>query len=102
VHIGGAEMAIPGKREKVEHFCFFFNLDDRPQREAYSKKLTEIYNEPKIKNLSVKEYIKKHKEGGPDGFMELDQVWKMIEYDFMPDANKKPYIEKSSLDESIP
>jgi len=90
-----------GKREKVVHHCELFNLEEKSERTAYGKKMSEILSDENCKGFVAKEITKKVKIFSPDESIEQDQVWKLIEWDVYP-AKEKPYTEKKTAEEDIP
>lgn len=94
-------MAIHGRKPKVTHFAFFYNLETPEGRNKYADKLSEILSNDLAQNIVAKEYVKKYEEMGPDKGYKEDQVWKLVEYDIFPEK-EKPYTEKRTAEEDIP
>lgn len=88
-------------KQQVIHHCELFSLEEHSGRSAYGKKMSEVLSDEKSGEISVKEIIKKYKESGPDGTLERDEVWKLIEWSVYPDKGRKP-MEKNTLEEDIP
>jgi len=70
-----------GKRDKVEHHCEIYNLEEKDHRKLYGSKMSEILSDEYCRNIKATDVTKKMKIFSPDESIETDQLWKMVEWD---------------------